>query len=92
MDLSECPTCGNGMAVVRAGVGWCRRCGTVKFLLHGESKEVLTEVPKLVERCRELASAAFQTKWQDVPAILELQAAINRLNIPECIHPPGGRT
>lgn len=61
MAIETCPTCGNGMAVVRAGVGWCRRCGTVRYIAHPDTKETLVAVPRLVD-----APQVQGVSWDDL--------------------------
>ena len=47
-----CPTCSHTMSMVVSEVFWCPRCGTLKHV--GGSWRKGFDVPKLVDRCREL--------------------------------------
>lgn len=91
----SCTTCDHTMDclspsdLVRPGIFWCPRCGTVKFQTDiPQSGPVY--VPKLVERCRQF------TKWVNSAGLGKffpegILQELHRLGIAESIHRPEDR-
>lgn len=86
-----CPTCGHTMGSLPGTdddlpIFWCSRCGTLKI------GATATDVPKLVERCREFEEW-MSSQGKDLRRFYPegIKEELHRLGIAESINKPGDR-